>query len=103
MIEHKYEITTINDNEGWIYINDAADDLCFEEPDSFIHLVRLFKERFGGTVAETGDVQYIVSGMPMRLVFQWDDLFGIIIIVDKPEDINQALELIKTVLRIENS
>lgn len=101
MIEHKYEITTINDKEGWVYINDVADNLCFEEPDSFIHLVRLFKASFGGTVIEVGDVQCTVSGMPIRLVFQWDDLFGIVIIVDKSEDMNQVLELIKTVLKIE--
>lgn len=73
----EYQIININDIDGWIFI--SADD-SFETPDAFVSLVKAISSSVGGEISPAGWMQYKISNLPFDLVFQWDDLFGIVII-----------------------
>jgi len=74
--------------ETWIYIS-ALDS--FKEPDSFVKLVKLYQSRLcGKIVAVSGNMQYTIDNDPLNLIFQWDDCFGITVVVPNEIDISVA-------------
>lgn len=83
----KFQISTINEAERWIYIT-TGDSRDFQEPDSFIHFVKKATGRVNGKIAEVGLYQYRITGDKIDLIYQWDSCFGIVIIY--PEDVGQA-------------
>ncbi len=73
----KYQIKSIDETDGWIFI--SADN-SFYEPDSFIEMLKMISSSVDGKIVCVGDCQYSVTNIPYDIVFQWDDLFGIVII-----------------------
>lgn len=88
-----YNITSINDADGWIFI---SGDNSFEEPDAFVALVKEISTSVNGKIIPVGHTQYRISNIPYDLLFQWDDLFGIVVIngnVTETEDVLRFLKL----------
>ncbi len=73
----KYQIKSIDETDGWIFI--SADN-SFYEPDSFIEMLKMISSSVDGKIVCVGDCQYSITNIPYDIVFQWDDLFGIVII-----------------------
>lgn len=83
----KFQISSINETEHWIYIT-TSDSWDLEEPDAFIHLVKKAAGRVNGKIMEAGPCQYRITGDKIDLIYQWDSCFGIVIIY--PENVEQA-------------
>jgi hypothetical protein len=83
--------------ERWIFVS-AKDSHYFT--DAFVELVKKYQSLYSGKIKEgQHQMQYIIENDPLKLVFQWDDLFGITIIV--PPDIN-IKEVEKTISNLCN-
>lgn len=87
-----YRITSINDADGWIFI--SADN-SFENPVAFIELVKTIAQSVHGKITSIGNTQYQVSNVPFDLVFQWDSLFGIVVINNNLADKSVVLKFLK--------
>lgn len=75
-MKHTYEIIKVNEKDKWIFIE--TED--FDEPDAFVALVKNIAEACGGTIKEVGTIQYKIVGDKFDLIYQWDDLFGFVVI-----------------------
>lgn len=67
----------------------------YNEADVFIHLVKAISERNGGNIINVGEMQYRISNDKFDLIYQWGDLFGIVILYkdsDKVEEVITDLE-----------
>lgn len=67
----------------------------YNEADVFIHLVKAISERNGGNIINVGEMQYRISNDKFDLIYQWGDLFGIVILYkdsDKIEEVIADLE-----------
>lgn len=79
---------TYTSNERWIFI---SAEFSFDEPDEFIAFVKEYQSQYGGKIiAISVDTQYRITEDPLNLVFQWDSLFGITVIVPNETDISIA-------------
>ncbi len=87
-----YQIISISDTDGWIFI--SADD-SLENPDAFVSLVKAVKESVNGEISSVGWMRYKISNIPFDLVFQWDDLFGIVIINNNQTEKEDVLHFLK--------
>lgn len=85
----KYRIWRTDDSTGWIYI---SADGSFQEPDAFVALVKAIASSVEGEISSVGDLQYRIQNLPFDLVFQWDDLFGMVVING---DITQKNEVLR--------
>ena len=88
----KYSITNINDSEGWIFI---SSDNSYEDPKPFIDMVKMISHTVIGKITSVGDTQYQISNTPYDLVFQWDDLFGIVIILKNIDEKSEVLAFLE--------
>jgi len=70
---------------GWMFI--SCNDIY--EPDEFVILVREYQAQISGKAIEkVGNGQYRIENDPHKLVFQYDDLFGIVVII--PKNVNSV-------------
>ena len=76
---------------GWLPI--SGDD-SMESPDEFVALVKAYQLQLGGKiiVVTPEDTRYAITNDPLKLVFQWDSLFGITVIVPPETEISAAEE-----------
>lgn len=88
----KYKIKHISDSDGWIFISATN---SFEEPDAFVEMVKMIADGVKGKITSVGDTQYRISNVPYDLVFQWDDLFGIVMINENPENKHSVLAFLE--------
>ena len=88
----KYHISRVNDADGWIFIS-ATDS--FEEPTAFVEMVKKIAESVNGKISSVGDTQYRIANVPHDLIFQWDDLFGIVVINGNTADKDNVLSFLK--------
>ena len=71
--------------DGWMFI--SCNDIY--EPDEFVILVREYQAQISGKAIEkVGNGQYRIENDPHKLVFQYDDLFGIVVIT--PKNVNSV-------------
>ncbi|WP_278961833.1 hypothetical protein [Ruminococcus bicirculans (ex Wegman et al. 2014)] len=74
-----YEVRWPN-KERWIFI------FCDYpgEPDEFVVLLKAYRDMVHGKIRAISDsMQYKVDNDELGLIFQWDDCFGITVIVPK--------------------
>ena len=87
-----YQISHIS-KEIWIFI---SAEFSTNEPDSFIDFVKEYQSQVSGQIVEvSNNMQYSIDKDPLSLIFQWDSLFGITVIV--PHE--TALETAEKTLR----
>ena len=87
----KYKIWNTDNTTGWIYI--SADD-SFKKPDAFAALVKTIAASQNGKITPVGDMQYRITNLPHDLVFQWDDLLGIVVINNRPTEKEEVLHFL---------
>ena len=81
-----YRLESIS-KERWIFISCDS----FDEPDEFVALVKEYQEQLRGKLIAVSDAtQYSIMNDPLELIFQWDTLFGITVIVPLKTDITIA-------------
>lgn len=71
-----YRITHDDEENHWLFISSDGDD---SEPNDFISLVKSIQQAYDGKISCVGDLRYKIEGLPCDMIFQWDDLFGIVI------------------------
>lgn len=82
-----YKVNSIS-KERWIFI--WADN-SFDELDTFITLLKAYQKTIDGKISQiSANAQYIIESDPLNLVFQWDSLFGITVVVPLETDISVA-------------
>ncbi len=87
-----YKISMVTEEDGWIVID--TDDRASEPVRALCASVaeELGKEMFQ---PYEGDAQFMIKGDPYKLIFQYDSLFGTVVILDKPEDKDAVVELLE--------
>ena len=77
-----YKITDISKSDNWIYIQCNEEDSTSEN-NPFIELVKHIAKKWNnnewqGRIFSVGELRYKVKNDPIDLIYQWDDLFGIV-------------------------
>ncbi len=87
-----YRINMITENDGWIVLDT---DGWASEPIRL--LVQSVAEEMGKEAFQPyeGDAQFMIKGDPYRLIFQYDDVFGSCVILDKMEDKDAVVALLQ--------
>jgi len=79
---YTYKIIDDSESEKWIFIKCIEEDSMFEfEP--FVELIKSIARKWNnnewqGTISCVGDIRYKIKNDPLNLIYQWDDLFGIV-------------------------
>ena len=84
--EYKYKITNINEEERLITIA-SSNRSYMEEPNSFVHLVKMIQNDVNGSIENVGEIKFKISNADLELVYMWDGLFGIS--VQYPENVSK--------------
>ena len=75
--------------ERWIYI--SFDKWDCEEPDSFVRLVKAYRDKLSGEIVPVSEeMQYKIDNDDSGLIFQWDSCFGITVVVPDRTDLTMA-------------
>ncbi len=79
---YTYKITYVSKTDKWIFINCKEEDSMLES-EPFVELVKSIAKKWNdnewqGNISSVGDVRYMVRNDPIDLIYQWDDLFGIV-------------------------
>ena len=87
-----YKINTITEEDGWIAIDTNG---WASEPVRL--LAQSIADEMGKEVFQPyeGDAQFMIKGDPYNLLFQYDDLFGTCVILDKMEDKDEVVALLE--------
>ncbi len=87
-----YRINMITEDDGWIVLDT---DGWASEPIRL--LVQSVAEEMGKEAFQPyeGDAQFMIKGDPYRLIFQYDDVFGSCVILDKMEDKDAVVALLQ--------
>lgn len=92
-MEYHYKIKDINQKDHWIFI--YGDEYDIEDTDSFIYLVKKIQKGVNGKIKNVGDFQYKIVGDNLNLIYQWDSLFGIVVIYPHNISANNAVNFLK--------
>ena len=79
---YTYMITHVSETDKWIYIKCNEED-SVNKSETFIEMVKLIAKMWNdnewqGYISSVGEMRYKVKNDPVDLVYQWDDLFGIV-------------------------
>lgn len=72
-----FKIIHINQNDCWIYI--STEGFTIDEDEPFCLLLTHVAKMLGGNIRSIGDARYIIDTDELKLIYQWDDLFGIVV------------------------
>ena len=101
--EYKYYIRHIDKKNRWIYIDDKDKsgwgDRLFDWSDyegysGPVEFILRIKEANQWFVDKAGDVQYRFEQDNIGMVFQWDDLFGFVVIVRNRNRVDEVIEFL---------
>ena len=93
MQKYEYKIKHIDRTNKLIYVVDKH--TSYDEADAFIHLVKAVSEWNGGNIINVGEMQYRISNDKFDLIYQWDDLFGIVIVYKDSDKVEEVIEYLK--------
>lgn len=87
-----FKINTITEEDGWIAIDT---DGWASEP--IMVLAKSVQEELGGELVKpyAEDAQYLIKGDPYKLVFQYDDMFGNVVILHDMNDREKVIALLE--------
>lgn len=91
-MKYEYTIGHIFDNDRWIGIEYEA---AIYDVNGFVELVKKIRDDCKGKIIDVGEMRYKIVGAEIELIYQYDDLFGMI--VEYPSDLSResAIEFIK--------
>lgn len=90
-MEYSYNIINVDAREHWIFISHED----WDEPDGFISLVKKIRDDCNGVIVNLGDTRYKIDGDGMNLIYQYDNLFGTVVIYRKAEDKDAVIDFLK--------
>lgn len=87
-----FKISTITEEDGWIAIDTDARDAKPVKA-----LCASVAEEIGGEMFQPyeGDAQFMIKGDPYKLIFQYDYMFGTVVILDKLSDKDAVVALLE--------
>ena len=79
---YTYSISRVSENK-WIYIECIEEDSALEHA-PFVELVKTIAMKWNnglwqGHISQEGQMRYRIENDPLNLVYQWDDLYGIVL------------------------
>jgi len=79
---YTYRILHISKDDKWIFIICNEED-SINECEPFVALVKSIAQKWNngewqGKISSVGETRYRINNDPLNLVYQWDDLFGIV-------------------------
>ncbi len=91
-IDVLYKINMITEDDGWIALDTNG---WGSEPVRL--LVASVAEEMGKEVVQPyeGDAQYLIKGDPYKLIFQYDDIFGTVVILNDKKDKDEVVALLQ--------
>lgn len=87
-----YRINMITEEDGWIVIDTNG---WASEP--IRALVASVAEEMGSEIVQPyeGDAQFLIKGDPYKLLYQYDDVFGTVVILNDMKDKDAVVELLE--------
>ena len=68
----------------------------YYEPNEYVEFVKSYQRKLSGKIfAVSKDCQHGIDNDPYKLIFQWDDLFGITVVVPIEADINEVASMLE--------
>ena len=79
---YTYKIGNVSETDKWIYVK-CIEENSVDESESFVELLKTIaikwnNSEWNGKISSVGNMRYKVENDPIDLVYQWDDLFGIV-------------------------
>jgi hypothetical protein len=90
-MNYHYKIGIVDEKEKWIFISHDE----WDEIDAFVNLVKDIQNECNGKIIEVGDTQYKVEGSLFNLIYQWDSCFGSVVIYNRNEQKEPAIEFLQ--------
>lgn len=87
-----FKINMVTEDDGWIVIDtDNADSAPVRA------LCASVAEELGGEMFQPyeGDAQFMIKKDPYKLIFQYDHMFGTVVILDKLDDKDEVVKLLE--------
>lgn len=87
-----YKINMVTEEDGWIVID--TDD---RDSEPIKVLCQSVAEELGKEMYQPyeGDAQFMIKGDPYKLIFQYDYMFGSVVILDKLSDKDEVVKLLE--------
>ncbi len=101
--EYKYRIDRLSEKDSWIFISDKDhsgwEDCVFDtwsrDRDAGpLELILRIKERNHWDAENVGMQQYCFRQDEIGMVFQWDDLFGFVVIIEDWNRLDEAVHFL---------
>ncbi len=91
----RYELSGTSENGYWIFISTESDK--WDDPDDFVALVKSIHQELGGEIINAcdDDTIYKISNDIFDLRFQWDTLFGTVVILKKKRDKESVIKFLQ--------
>lgn len=94
---YTFYFSGFSEDENWIYLECREEDSLYEQ-EPFAELAKQIAQKWNngkweGMISSVGPMRYRVKNDPLNLVYQWDDLFGIVVEYSKntPEEVRAFL------------
>ena len=91
-----FKIIHINQDDCWIYI--SAEGFDIEESEPFEILLEFVAKVHNGNIRSVGDVRFIIDTDELELIYQWDDLYGIVVDYSSKDRFEKAETFLKTII-----
>lgn len=84
------QITT----DGWIAL-----DTSIEGSEAIFYLAQAYAQKNGGELIKPyeDDAQYLIKGDPFKLLFQYDDMFGAVVVLNELEEKDKVVEVLQSI------
>lgn len=98
LFNEKYGISHIDFNSGRITIDFNNEGISPNNTDGFDGLLRGFSKLIGGEIESLGMMQYKAANSPYDFIFQRDNQYGSVIVVENMRQIDETVKYIKNSL-----
>ena len=101
--EYKYKLDHISEQDSWIIIGDKEQsgwgnlvyDIWDDDTDAGpVEFILRIKDRTQWDIEKVGDLQYRFKQDDIGLIFQWDDLFGFVVVIDNWNRVDEAVRFL---------
>ncbi len=94
---YTYDILSVSEDSKWIFI--ICNEVDSEEYEPFVALLKNIAQKWNngewqGKISSAGEMRYRINNDPLNLVYQWDDLFGIVFDYKNSTNLNDVKSFI---------
>ena len=80
--KYQYLIKNISISDNWIFIK-CNDEDSLNDSTTFVYLLKAITKKLNDgkwkeKISSVGNMRYKIKNDPLNLIYQWDDLFGIV-------------------------